>query len=165
MVFRQYLREKNVNAYNLRQWTKQINDEWLTSSHVECKRFALCESFRAHCARVRTFPGVNKLFGKKKKNKITISMQIHTHAGITMCDFSDPFWVKALPQILHTYGLFPSWEIMCRVKLVPVLNSLLHFVQKCSLLLPVLLFLNDDFVLLLAVLFSVDWPTSAASGS
>lgn len=88
--------------------------------------------------------------------------------GITMCDFSDPFCVNALPQMVHTYGLYPSWEIMWRVKLVPVLNSLLHLEQKCPFRLALLLLFIGDLVFLLRVLTSVDCPASdasAASGS
>lgn len=44
----------------------------------------------------------------------------------TICDLSEPFCVNELPQMLQTYGFRPSCVILCRVKLVRVLNVLLH---------------------------------------
>lgn len=50
----------------------------------------------------------------------------------TICDLSDPFWVKEFPQIEQTYGLRPSCVIRCRVRFVLVLNAFWQTSQRLS---------------------------------
>lgn len=125
------------NKSSLRLLERAVIKKWLklTPSHMKHQRFALSESFVALRAFEWPFTSMNKLweidFHIMNKRILFWGNLSGDH---TICDLSDPFWVKELPQTLHTYGLRPSWVILCRVKLVRVLNTLLQTSQRLSAL-------------------------------